>query len=143
PSAQLARRGGQRARRRGGAPAPRQVLHPRTFRSAKPGSREDRRPLARAAGHARVSVHLQPAAAEGVVDRWLARLVLGGVREGVIARRTPRRWQHDGAGEDRRAISAFEAAYRSPRTLGRREWRYRRRGLPRPTGPAGTRPALD
>ena len=34
------------------------------------------------AGHARVPIHVQPAASEGLVDRWLARLVLGGVREG-------------------------------------------------------------
>ena len=61
--------------------ASRQVLHPRALRSPEPGSRADRRALARAAGHARVPVHLQPAAAEGVVDRRLARLVLGGLRD--------------------------------------------------------------
>src|SRR2546421_3373233 len=58
------------------------ILHPRAFRSPEPGSRDDRRALARPAGHARIPVHLQPAPSEGVVDRWLARLVLGGVRGG-------------------------------------------------------------
>ena len=68
------------------------------FDLAEPGSREHRRPLARAAGHARVPVHLQPAASEGLVDRRLARLVLGGLREGGTARRAPGRREHGGAG---------------------------------------------
>ena len=48
------------------------------------------RPPARAAGHARLPLHLQPAAPEGVVDRRLARLVLEGVRKGEPARRSSR-----------------------------------------------------
>src|SRR5438128_1652240 len=112
---------------------------PRTFRSAEPGPRKDRRPLARAAGHARVSLHLQPATSRGVVDRWLDRLVLGGMREGEITNRTPGRRQHDGAGEDRRAASRSEAAHRSPRAPGWRPRRNRRRGLRRSSGHTGAR----
>src|SRR5258705_9157207 len=42
-----------------------------------------------------------PAASEGVVDRWLARLVLGGVPEGGTARRALGRREHGGVEEDR------------------------------------------
>ena len=68
----------------------------------------------RAAGHARVPLHLQPAASEGVVDRRLARLVLGGVREGGTAHRPAGRRAHGRPRQDRRAPSRAEAAHRPP-----------------------------
>src|SRR5207247_1690274 len=89
-----------------------------------------------AAGHARVPVHLQPAAPEGVVDRWLARLVLGGVPESGTARRAPGRGEHGSVEEDRRAASRAEAAHRSPRTARRRHRANRRRSLRRSSGHA-------
>src|SRR5262249_1111762 len=108
---------------------------PRPLRPPEPRPREDRRALARAAGHARLSLHVQPAAPEGVVDRRLARVVLGGVRARRPAGRPPRRRPDGGAREDRRAASAAEASHRSPRTARRRHRDRGRRGVRRPEGP--------
>ena len=61
--------------------ASRQVLHPRAFRPAGAEPRGHRQELAAAPGHGRLSLHLQPAAPAELVDRRLARLVLGRLRE--------------------------------------------------------------
>ena len=121
-------------------------LHPEKFcilghfdlQSAE--SRGHRQALARAAGHARVPLHLQRAAPEDVVDRRLARLVLEGVREGEPAGRSPRqREEHRGIREDRRAASGSQDAHRSHRTRRRQGRRQGRRGLCRPSGDARAR----
>ena len=87
PSAQHAWRGGQRAGGRSSAPTPGQILHPGEFRPAAPRPARHRQKLAATAGHARLPLHLQPAAPAELVDRRLARLVLGGVRAGRAADR--------------------------------------------------------
>ena len=68
-SAQHARRGGQRAGGRGGQPHPGQILHSRTFRPAGAEPRGHRQELAATAGHARLPLHVQPAAPAELVDR--------------------------------------------------------------------------
>ena len=65
-----------------------------------------------ATGHARLPFYLQPAAPAELVDRRLARLVLGRVREGRAARRPARRRAHGRVRQDRRAPSRAETAHR-------------------------------
>ena len=106
PSAQLARRGGQRARRRGGAPAPGQVLHPRALRPPEPGSREASSPTG-ASGRA--------CSGSGSPSTSRIRRRGGPTARSTGSGRPARRrdcpsgsWpgrEHGGAGEDRRAAS--------------------------------------
>src|SRR5207237_7028076 len=80
--AQHAWRGNERAVGRGGESASRQVLHPREFRSDGAEPPRHRQELAPTARHARLPLYLQPATPAGLVERRLARLVLGRLREG-------------------------------------------------------------
>src|SRR5262245_16133735 len=125
PSAQHAGRGSQRAGGQRGAPTPGQILHPGEFRPAESGSAQHRQKLAATAGHARLPLHLQPAAPAELVDRWLARLVLGGVRARKAASRHAARWTYGRPRQDRRSSSRAEAAYRTP--WPRRWWQRRDR----------------
>src|SRR6516162_1250939 len=77
-SAEHPRRKGQHLGRGSGASASGQILHPRTFRPAEPGSRGHRQELAAAAGNGGLSFYIQSAASAELVDRRLTRLVLGG-----------------------------------------------------------------
>ena len=84
------------------------------FDLQSPDRERHRQALARTAGHARLPLHLQPAASEELVDRRLARLVLGGVRAGRAAGRPAGRRANGRPRQDRRAPSRAEAAHRPP-----------------------------
>ena len=106
----IAGRGGQRPGGRGGQGAPRQILHPRAFRPRSAEQGGDRPQLALAAGDGRLPLHVQPAAPEALLDRRLARLVLGGLREAGLCRRPAGRRLYEGIRQDRRdAIPASKS----------------------------------
>ena len=90
-------------------------------------------------GHARLPLHVQPATPAKLVDRRLARLVLGGLRKGEIAGRASGRRTYGRFREDRRAPSRIETAHRphGPPWQGRR--RKGRRGFCRSRRDAGRR----
>jgi hypothetical protein len=60
---------------------PDKFCNSRAFRSAEPGSREHRQELAATPRHGWLPLHVQSAVPAELVDRWIARLVLGDLRE--------------------------------------------------------------
>ena len=91
------------------------------FDLAGPEPRGDRPELAAAAGHARLPLHVQPAASAELVVGRLARLVLGRLRARKAAGRPDGRRASRRSRPDRRATSRSQIAYRPsrPRRRGR------------------------
>ena len=101
------------------------------FDLQSPDRESDRQELAAAPRHARLSFHVQPAASAELVDRRLARLVLGGLRKGEIAGRALAGGHMAAFAENRRAPSRIETAHRPHGPPRGRRRRKGRRGFRR------------